>query len=146
MVTSHPLPPGRELDALIAERVMGWEYAQSSPDPKNFFCREFGNNAGWWHDPRYTGWACAQCSPPPQYSTDIAAAWEVVEKMRGPVEGVNCGGDFDLGDASRHRGVYCRFKGGHGYAEAQTFPHAICLAALAAVGPLPVSEKGEPKP
>ena len=43
------MKPGRELDALVVEKVMGWKWLSGNP------------------------WAP---------STDIAAAWEVLEKMR----------------------------------------------------------------
>jgi hypothetical protein len=128
------LPAGRELDALVAEKVMGWKYRQSSPDPKKHFCREYGNDAGWWLKPSMTPgakhWACATCSPPPAYSTDIAAAWEVTEKLAE---------DFMLVYAVAHAGWRARFEHAEGWwkgeAYADTAPLAICRAALAALEP-----------
>jgi len=109
---------GREIDALVAEHVMG---------------------AVWNNVPNYPGGACdilqfpgghgilveRRCSDGrtiypanlPAYSTDIAAAWEVVEKMEGA--------DFD------------RFDGHLGPLHAMTAKEAaldICLAALKAKG------------
>lgn len=102
------LKPGRELDALIAEKVMGWK-------PPEFIDgvsleRRWKNDRG-------------EFDSLPRYSTDIAAAWEVVEKIgliigkNGPVWDAQ-----DLWDLP----VY--------FASADTAPHAICLAALKAVG------------
>jgi len=63
------LPAGPALDALVAERVLGWT---RSTDPRCL---------GWWNDPTDLG---RPVSPNwlPAYSTDIAAAWAVVEHMR----------------------------------------------------------------
>jgi hypothetical protein len=57
------MPAGRDMDALVAEKLMGWKY-----HPKwNVFTSPNGlENDG---------------STIPNYSTDIAAAWKVVEKM-----------------------------------------------------------------
>lgn len=97
---------GRELDALIAEKVMGWTYDEvlgwNSPDGK------------------LTGQPC-----PRAYSTDIAAAWAVVVKFTGvarvefhQAEGwwIELGNGYDSASAT-----------------APTAPLAICLAALKTV-------------
>jgi len=62
------MPAGRELDALVAEKVMGWTQV---------------------HRVDSTGDLCgvpSRGAPPsyllPRYSTDIAAAWKVIEKLR----------------------------------------------------------------
>lgn len=53
-------PAGKRLDAWVAEHVMGWRPLALSRDfDGNFFPEDA-----------------------PNYSTDIAAAWQVVEKMR----------------------------------------------------------------
>jgi len=67
----------------------------------------------------------------PPYSTDIAAAWDVVEKLKGD-EGVALNsGDFpDYGE-----GWHCMFDYPHS-AYADTAPLAICLAALKSRGVL----------
>lgn len=86
--------PGPELDALVAEKVMGWR------DDVALL--------------------------PPSYSTDIKAAWEVVEKM---------GSNFII--ASEKRGEFAVFFGPgeiDEFCKSSSSPHAICLAALKAVG------------
>ena len=106
---------GRELDALVAEKVMGWVWGI---DDERL---------------QYLVPAGAQLTRPPlpHYSTLIADAWQVVEKI----------GFMNLafGDTSdQHPNVTVRFwgeKAGQScYVEADTAPEAICLAALKAVG------------
>ena len=88
---------GRALDQLIAERVMGHTLTLD---------RIWANNM-----------------PIPCYSTDIAAAWLIVEKMRNP--------DFRL---SKDGDWACCFGGTISYCGfADTAPLAICRAAMAAL-------------
>lgn len=112
---------GRELDALIAEKVMGWIVAHSSegfyrwkPKPDN------PNSYSEWQEGL------------PHYSTNIADAWHVVEKLKeyGNVVEVKC---------FRSGSVDVQVRGGNindirGAGNADTAPLAICLAALKAVG------------
>jgi hypothetical protein len=123
---------GRELDALVAERVMGLQVQRDqytagvkallgdkrSDDPWDYYIGDTNDRL-------------------PHYSTDISAAWLVVERMRQTH-------DFELG-------LLAKFKNGKDLweaeftdcatdeayksylAEADTAPLAICLAALAAL-------------
>ena len=89
---------GPELDRLIAEKVMGWpadEWHQSCND-------------------------CTKWSP----STNIAHAWEVVEKLR----------NIMVGPWTHGRWAACAMQDGDWFSVADTAPHAICLAALKSVG------------
>lgn len=88
---------GRELDALIAEKIMGQDYSLNSLE------------------------GSLVLKDPPHYSTNIAAAWEVVEKL-GP--------DWDL--ISMEQG-WIASVGSSERARAETAPLAICLAALKAM-------------
>lgn len=115
---------GRELDVLVAEKVMGqtdfahlemkWEEG-SSRDGKD----------GW------SGFVCPCCGDSElsqqmcamPYSTSIADAWQVVEKATY----------YEASWSGLHH-WYLELGEGHGEAEAQTAPLAICLAALKAVG------------
>jgi hypothetical protein len=103
---------GREMDALVAELVMGWEK------------RVFGDGVDYWHLP---GGAICELDAP-HYSTDIAAAWQVVEKLPFSVyvevrwDGKNAEAWFDSGSQTWE-------------ASAPTAPLAICRAALLAVQP-----------
>lgn len=109
---------GREMDALVAEKVMGWEKVH--------------NNPVVWGDSWYgiDGDALMRL---PHYSTDIAAAWQVVEK-------VIAGDEYEIGfENGQHYAKLGSAKGGYawaGQATGTTAPHAICLAALKAVGAL----------
>lgn len=62
------MKPGSELDALVAEKVMGLERVMTPG---------FGMEVGWRPIHSNLG-----ASPLKSYSTDISAAWEVVEKMK----------------------------------------------------------------
>jgi hypothetical protein len=115
------LPVGRDLDVLVAEHIMGWKPWRSP------VARLLDEPDCWETDDpecpsvRRSGW----CP-----SADIAAAWDVVRKMRSG------GRTFLLGDrvgggvvASFSRGTVDRnFK-----ADGSTDEEAICRAALLAV-------------
>jgi hypothetical protein len=112
------LQAGRELDALIAEKVMGIKCGA---------CLQDGQL-----EPITMDWREI-----PHYSTDIAAAWEVVEKaylvirpsllhgsnlqwIAGQLKGVRASGLIEIIKET--------------YTEAETAPLAICKAALRAIG------------
>jgi len=95
------LKAGRELDTLIAEKVMGLD---------------IGDDCDHSID------SCL-CFPP--YSTDIAAAWQVVDKLISAECGFVVSGGGSLPWLATFR---------NGQAHAETAPLAICLAALKAVG------------
>jgi hypothetical protein len=93
------MPAGRELDALVAEKVMGYKYTSD-------FDRLF------------------------KPSTDISAAWEVVEKFNTYRMQKLRDNDHRLVDGKVHQ---C-FLGKNGNcAYGHTAPEAICKAALLAV-------------
>lgn len=112
---------GLELDALIAEKVMGYER---------------------WEEDLWVATSDGFADELPHFSTDIAAAWEVVEKMR--VQGVHLGvapwgkDEWEAFEKMDHlnearqwvssRGDDCVHVFG-----VDTAPLAICRAALAAV-------------
>jgi hypothetical protein len=110
------LNPGRELDALVAEKVMGRRFTRHLCEP--------GTPPHEWVD-----------SDVPEYSTDIAAAWGVVEKLREHFAGVEVmaltktNANPNYFEAKLWANTWV-----HSFAEAPTAPHAICLAALKAVG------------
>ncbi len=140
---------GRELDALVAEKVMGWRrmtYAEQYPGNPNFAHRN--ELTGYWHDA--VGKYCARAEDCPDYyapedawspSTDIAAAWEVVEKL--------CATGTDeeryfivRREAAEYVVTFWREALAHNVAEefesrAKNAPLAIALAALKAVGATP---------
>lgn len=119
---------GRELDALVAEKVMGW---------KKIYRKAHSSAVGDWHglewmwDKREGAlWQEAQSCP--HYSTDIAAAFTITKKTCNTWAmfwhdayaqwQVKC-------DHQRRTAEDCRYEGrGH------ELSLAICLAALKAVG------------
>lgn len=115
------MKPGRELDALVAEKVMGLKinWDETTPCP---LCGDVGRFCGARMWCSHDGWYYSQYK---DYSTDIAAAWEVVEKLRGD------GWIFNLSDswaAQFHMPGNILVV-----SSAKSAPHAICLAALKAV-------------
>lgn len=109
---------GRDLDILIAEKVFGHTL------PKH------DDGTAW--DPDVAGVS--------EYSTDIACAWEVVDKLQSRPDSPRTGdfklstpGDIWIAEWSEWSDWF-EGKGTIFYqAEAETAPHAICLAALKAV-------------
>ena len=136
------MPAGRELDALIAEKVFGqsvkWftydgidDELQSEPWEQDWD----GTNANPRECDKSDNGAFPNCE---SYSTDIAAAWQVVEKFRTGINGhaAACM-EFELTDEIRMPDYYCRFYGidfkpREYFAFADTAPLAICRAALKA--------------
>ena len=117
-----PHVAGRELDARVATKVMGWKEAW----PKYAYD---GTPSGVLFGAGIDPHGCK--IPLPHYSTDIAAAWEVVEKSRhGSHVEVAHGATSNAGKYARWR---CKF-GMQVFAEADSAPLAICLAALKACG------------
>lgn len=123
-MTTEQRQPGRELDALVAEKVMGWrvdfdsrrhwtELADISLDRL-----VFTEPNGIFHGEQ-------SINDIPPYSTDVGTAWQVVERMK------ERGGCNVLTYPSGV--VQCWINGEH-HAVANTAPHAICLAALRAIG------------
>jgi hypothetical protein len=113
--------PGRELDALVAEKVMGL-------NPKLF------NVLASYYEVATEGPRL------PAYSTDIAAAWLVVEKMhQHPKWVLQLAAPQQDYVNEKWRAIFARKHwetiGPYGWdAFGESAPHAICLAALKAVG------------
>ena len=111
----------RRIDQAIAEKVMGWirprpEWVKLTPD------------SPWVNPENGKGYHPIEI---PNYSTNIAAAWEVVEKLEREFKLVQ----FHL----RHLiGIKTSKWLARGYSsgnicfesEGETAPHAICLVAL----------------
>jgi hypothetical protein len=116
---------GRELDALVAEKVMGYRQAEDG----SWFLPGISTGLGLWELP--------------EYSTSIADAWLVLEQLRAYenteervfVRIESCpDGEWDCGltawdDCNHEIGIdYTRSV------RASTIELAICLAALNAMG------------
>jgi hypothetical protein len=106
---------GPGLDALIAERVMGWKRGFDINGSAHG--RYFISGGEVYANPVSRLW-----SP----SRDMGAAWEVVEKLGPPFE---IRQHFKIGDTA------WSVRGGEFIAYASTAPLAICRAALKASQP-----------
>lgn len=108
------LPPGLELDKLVARRIFGWrERSQDIRKAKKD--KRIYDRSLWWDKdgggPVYLN----------HFSTDIKAVWDLVEKFK------LCIIPWD--------GRWTAFQQGRIFTDgernmAPTAPHAICLAAL----------------
>lgn len=108
---------GQELDALVAEKIMGWRYLNQP-------------STGYpWYPPE-EGWSKAH---PPRYSTDIAAAWKVMEKMCD-MGNQNCTLQFEGKLNPDYAWTFSHDENADWWASAGTAPLAICLAALKVKG------------
>jgi len=144
--------PGRELDALIAEKVMGWRKANKYEERCYWHTKE-GRKLDWLYKStgEYYECDCLFWNP----SEDISAAWEVVEKIK-----TNYCKDKELqgygfiletctegySDLPQHEGKYLAIfpktvcsppfeeMNRDCYAIADTASLAICLAALKIIG------------
>jgi hypothetical protein len=140
------MQPGRELDALVAERVFGiqaivmnWP-CEVNPDTGRAYPIQFPDPCDL-EDPQlvdvvFSPYAStAVLEPPveilPRYSTDIAAAWQVVEHLKPFASGRH---SIDISWAMRLvKPMWCVEINGLSNALADTAPEAICKAALLAV-------------
>lgn len=124
------MPAGREMDALVAEKVMAWTSVRTG---KKYDASDFddlyGQSLGGFD------WRC----PVPGYSTDIAAAWKVVEYLRKRKEPYGAQLDH-IEERNQSEGIWvvqfcAKYNEAwwHAHAYADTVPLAICRAALKAV-------------
>jgi len=125
-------PTALRLDALVAEQVMGWR------KPNRPY-------QSWDKRPDLPGVMLCRQHELPRFSSDIAAAWQVVEKLRER---------FSVEIRVDHSVARVRVFAGDRYdllpgavrdlaqVEARTAPIAICLAALQTVqeGEMPAAE------
>ena len=119
------LEAGRETDALVAEKVMGWRKVSSQIITETM--RGSLPWTRWWGEKQNAAgrWRIVDL---PKYSASISAAWEVVEKLKA--EGMTVDiqsrtpGWTVVVDELHDLGVEVR---------APTAPLAICFAALKAV-------------
>ena len=120
------MPAGREMDTLVAEKIMGWERGNISALPQG--------DIPVWHTGEGKGWKTHQSinwSP----STVINSAWEVVEKILEKPCSINVQTEFHSDGNHSSCFIHPYPRGttnlimGHG----STAPLAICRAALLAV-------------
>jgi len=123
------LKPGFELDAVVAEKVMGWGISGCEMNGWNndmvvINMSKPSNTTSIWH-PELKRDYSRNRTPLPSYSTSIKAVWEVVERFKHPT----------IWFCAEHNKWACSFEiPNHIESLGNTAPHAICLAALKAVG------------
>jgi hypothetical protein len=125
----------REIDCLIAEKVMGYRIIPSSIHKETGF-----ENQGYFVIEEQTEEWNGQLISQPEFSpsTDIQDAWKVVEKLQDKWN-VNVGTanphSKQMGVAREVDKYYCEMYGERNVLEyAETAPMAICNAALKSVG------------
>ena len=107
------MKPGRELDAVIAEKVFGFTPVFSRNG------RTLSDGEPHWSWIRFEG--DTLLNPIPDFSTNIEAAWQVVEKVLPNFCLETNGNKWFAGSRSIHSAEVTR---------GESAPHAICLAAL----------------
>lgn len=131
---SEQLPPGRELDALVAQKVMGLDVQKDQVTKTGGIFAKKESDDPW----EYFLGASGELVPP--YSTDQSAAWSVVEHLR-KTHWRDCFALYSPSDECDK--WFARFdKKWHGYGGGievydanygVSAPHAICQAALEVV-------------
>ena len=123
------MPAGPEINMLVAERVMqlGGEYQHDFQENGYGQC----NKCDASNDMGAIRRGGRYCTIPDNYSEDIAAAWEVIEKFKA--DGWAVGVQWELMDGGGY--WFCVLdnpnKEWYGFAETATL--AICRSALKAV-------------
>ena len=136
-MNADELEAGRELDVLVAEKVMGlipcdkWRATYGGYGMAITMQGALHVNDGCEHDGR-----CYPIGHPSCYSTNIAAAWEVVEKLNKMQLGWFSLEQF--GARGQEEWTAMIWTGGEDEADcfaghAETVPPAICHAALKAI-------------
>ncbi len=121
---------GRELDALVAEKVFGINVVKS--EHKNGYAYYTDGEPDWdWI--RFEGSSLQNAIP--MYSTDISDAWKVIEKLSFTVELTTNNPYGPTTDETEWLVTFHAEFEAHGCSAA----HAICLAALKTIncGPIP---------
>ena len=116
------LSPGRELDAAIAAKVMGWHDVKFQPIANAFGEKVLDEYAG--HPPN----DLLKNAIIPKFSTNIQFAWEVLEKIKSIAV-------FAAVISAKGQPWVCKINKDTAFVEerADAAPLAICKAALKAM-------------
>lgn len=131
------LPAGRDLDERVAIEVMGLVWMASPGQENGHDCIVHADDANAFSKRGYRQRRSDSTAPriaPPPFSTNIAAAWTIVEHLVG--RGWWCNTSLIQPELPDNAAV-CRFwrdeeNGLRTFATAATMPHAIALAAIQA--------------
>ncbi len=113
-----------DLDILVAEQIIGWQLEKDEAKIKRlngYFAHHEGRR--WWRMPN-GGWY----HKPPAYSTDITAAWQIVESLN--TQGYKL--RLSQGDFENNASFVMDGKN-FDYITGTSIPEAICKAALQVV-------------
>lgn len=142
---------GRELEILVCEHIFGWTWVTEDDEQPHQtpFLVSPDRGIGIYYPKVAAQFPDIQPTFLPPYSTSIAAAWEVVEKLKADgwdihLDSVGFNNDiegewrtfFSLDDES---GDQCAWV----HEDGDTAAESICKCALAAVGIPPTSEETE---
>jgi hypothetical protein len=124
----------RRLDAIVAEKVMGWtvERAQIPTYPRGGIPHVSVRTVYTVTRPDGSQWSPVydlDITDLPRYSTNIADAWKVVEKMRD--DGWHPAVEWEL---NQWECTMWHVAYESGYARSDSAPEAICMAVLKAKG------------
>lgn len=128
MSTETRIEAGHELDVLVAEEVMGWTH-----DRKRAHQVSDGDDWKW-----VTGWRLGNEEwlhefPPAYYSTSYEGMGLVLERMKTLGWGMHLDSIAVRTDWSADFMAFGQPNAPRVFASAPTLPHAVALAALAAV-------------
>lgn len=129
------IAPGRQLDALIAEKVMGWTWHFYPKDQSCYKSALESGQKGYWLDGVVSCVTTNEDGTPncPAYSTDIKSAWKVVDKLK-TIKDEHRDVEFKLEYCQGMGEWLCTFIFAETPFQSKSAPHAICLAALEAIG------------
>jgi hypothetical protein len=123
-MAENEMKAGRELDAKVAERAMGW-----TRHPEKMHPTDNRTIGGVLYCPPGCPYDAGSANVVLHYSTDRSAAWQVVEHMKGR------GYDGQV-HVSPAMNCYARFEnaaGKYGEAYGETHMLAVCRATLKAI-------------
>lgn len=129
------MKPSIELDILVAKKIMNLKVVKTSRNKGKYLTYSIGKPDYWYTSDRPEGYLS---NPVPTYSTDIATAWDVVEKLKSNYFRITIETTYN-NDNSVHLYRYNCPDGQEDteesyYVQGNTASHAICLAALKAAG------------
>lgn len=120
------MKPGKDLDIIIAEQVLGWEKR-----PADAYYNDT-TDAGWRNPDDHVFYHKGNL---PEFSNEIEAAWEIIKKLEKHPDFVHWQIRQDEGSINGNK-KYCAnicISIHSSYSWSETVPHAICLSALEAL-------------
>lgn len=142
-MSEEPTPTGRDLDRVVAEKIMEWSiYHYDKGHPNNCYYMLMDSSFNPVVFSQKQNWGQRKTEQEawddvPRFSEDIEAAWQIVEEMERRGWSYDLNSIFKPAACTFGKGLYDEYE--HCWHEeycaaAQTMPHTICLAALKAMG------------